>query len=76
LWDCVEADFQREYQIDLCANDFSWRRFLVLLGSLTRESMFYTILRYNREQKAKTIEGANNIAHDIAMSISRKRKKG
>jgi hypothetical protein len=36
----VEADFQREYGIDLMASldSMSWRRFVVLLGGLSLES--------------------------------------
>jgi len=58
----------------MSCNDFSWRRFLVLLGGLSAESAFFKVLDHQRKEKARTIEGAGNIAHDIAMSIGRKRK--
>lgn len=43
----IEADFQREYQIDLTKemNTLTWRRFLVLLGGLGMNSTLINVLR-------------------------------
>lgn len=37
MWDAIEADFMRDYRIDLVEQleNMSWRRFLVLLHNLT-----------------------------------------
>ena len=37
MWDAVEADFLRDYGIDLMEqlDHMSWRRFVVLFGNLT-----------------------------------------
>lgn len=42
----IEADFQREYNIDLARQFYSlsWRRFLVLLGGLGLNSTLVNVL--------------------------------
>ena len=37
IWDAIEADFSRDYRIDLMEqiDQMSWRRFLVLLNNLS-----------------------------------------
>jgi hypothetical protein len=72
LWNFVESDFQREYNIDLTTSTFSWRRFLALFSGLSKDSAFFSI--YNYRSQNKPIEGVDNIARDIALSISGNRK--
>jgi len=45
-WNLVEADFQREYGIDLveAAEVMSWRRFTALLGGLSANSVLLAAL--------------------------------
>jgi hypothetical protein len=54
LWPCIEADFQREYRLDLLTAlpILSWRRFLALLSGLTASSAFITALKVRREREA------------------------
>lgn len=71
-WNLVESDFQREYNIDLSKEDFSWRRFIALFSGLSKDSAFFLV--YNHGKKEKPIEGVENIARDIALSLSGSRK--
>lgn len=50
-WDCVEADFQREYGINLAEEmeNMTYRRMIVLLNNLSGESA--TAHRMKAEQK-------------------------
>jgi len=52
----IEADFQREYDLDILAeikSGMSWRRFLVLLGNLGPQSVLVNI----SQQKDEVFEG-------------------
>lgn len=51
MWNLVEADFLREYQIDLlqAVNNLSWRRFLALLSGLSPQSAFLNKLASQRQ---------------------------
>jgi len=44
-WAIVEADFQREYQINLIRDikTMNWRRFIVLLSCLSPNSLWHQI---------------------------------
>jgi hypothetical protein len=52
----IEADFEREYRIDLLTGvkTLTWRRFLVLLAGLSVNSMVATALQneYMEQQKS------------------------
>lgn len=52
-WGLIEADFMREYRIDLVKElpAMSWRRFMVLVSGLSVNSHFYLSF-----QGQKTIE--------------------
>lgn len=54
LWGAIEADFLREYRLDLLAAlpQLSWRRFLALLGGLSPDAAFLIALRARREAAA------------------------
>ena len=56
IWDAVEADFQRDYGMDLLRElDYmSWRRFQVLLRHL---SPFGAVARALEEERARGAEG-------------------
>jgi len=44
-WAIVEADFQREYQINLICDikTMNWRRFIVLLTGLSPDSLWHQL---------------------------------
>lgn len=71
-WPLVESDFQREYHIDLTDCVMSYRRFITLLSGLSGESVFFN--KVHQERKNKPIEGADNIAANMAAKMNRKRK--
>lgn len=41
MFACIEADFHREYNIDLLTSDMSWRKFQVLYYGLSPRSAVY-----------------------------------
>lgn len=54
-WALIEADFQREYGIDLSESlsRISWRRFTILLQGLSRESVFIIVSNSEANEKAE-----------------------
>ncbi|PKM78540.1 MAG: hypothetical protein CVU90_02035 [Firmicutes bacterium HGW-Firmicutes-15] len=60
----MEADFQREYQIDLelAIDNMSWRKFLILLKGLSADSILVHSLQH--EQK-KPIEDPAEISQAV-----------
>lgn len=69
LWNLVESDFQREYNLDLVTSDMSWRKFQVLLGGLTGDSVFYSVIRDEKKKKTELIEDPEMILRDIQLSL-------
>ena len=61
MWRYIEADFQREYGIDLVHSDMSWRKFRVLYSGLSQKSL--CCLNYDRIAKR---EGINNAAAEAS----------
>ena len=61
-WDLIEADFQREYQINLISEyeTMSWRRFLVLLRGLGPNSVLAISMMSNRQKKEAEIDEFDN----------------
>lgn len=60
LWPYIEADFQRDYRIDLTTTKMTWRKFLVLYRGLTpRGSVGSHYDRIAKELGIKTKESAN-----------------
>jgi hypothetical protein len=59
MWSVIEADFQREYRIDLMREigGMTWRRFNALLGGLSIDSRAITDL-VNAENAPLTGEAA------------------
>ena len=53
IWDAVEADFIRDYGIDLVEqlDSLSWRRFVVLLNNLSPYGAVATQIRARNETK-------------------------
>ena len=53
----VEADFQREYGIDLSKeiDNMSWRRFVVLLQNLSTNSIYVMHIRYETKEAEDTM---------------------
>lgn len=49
----LEADFQREYRIDLTRDlwNMSWRRFTTLMNNLSGESVYILTLQARKEGK-------------------------
>jgi len=64
----IEADFQREYQIDLNLSlaSLTWRRFVVLLGGLSGESRWQGALQ-NGKKKPREVSG--KAAESYALSL-------
>ena len=58
IWDAIEADFLRDYGIDLREQirSISWRRFLVLLNNLSPTGAVAVSIRAEAEKQEK--EGA------------------
>lgn len=50
-WALIEADFQREYRIDLCSqlHSLSWRKFLVLLNGLSVNSTLSFVVHKSKK---------------------------
>lgn len=63
-WRLIEADFRREYRIDLVfeISKMSWRYFLSLLSGLSAESRFMTKLQQKEEQEKDMIDDDEAIA--------------
>jgi hypothetical protein len=70
-WNCIEADFQREYSIDLSASMLSWRKFVALLGAMSGESVFNNIM--HTRQKNKPVDDPDAIMADIAAQFRGKK---
>lgn len=54
-WAILEADFAREYGIDLTKAALSWRRFLVLANGLSKDSV-YTLTYQGRTSGEMAID--------------------
>lgn len=69
-WALIEADFQREYGIDLVSEigGMSWRRFSVLLSGLSRDAVFIVSKQKDKDQP-KVIEGTDPEAADVVRSF-------
>ena len=54
MWDAVEADFQRDYRIDLTQqlDHLSWRRFLALLNNLNPYGAVATRIQIERDKRS------------------------
>lgn len=52
VWDAIEADFMRDYRIDLSVqlNTMSWRRFSVLLNNLNPDGAVSARIRVLKEK--------------------------
>lgn len=57
-WALIEADFQREYGINLVEelDVLSWRRFLVLLGGLGMNSTLINVISQAKRHSEEVIE--------------------
>lgn len=66
-WALIEADFAREYNIDLTCSEMTWRRFINLIGALSSESVFYGTIR--ETQKDQPLENPDDIMNDIARQL-------
>lgn len=69
----IEADFLREYGIDLLESEMSWRRFCVLYGALSRESAAFR--NYDRVARKYGVrnEAAERSAWDALIGLGRPR---
>lgn len=57
-WKLIEADFKREYGLDLVreVRTMSWRYFLSLLVGLSQKSRFMMILQEKQEKRKDVID--------------------
>jgi Bacteriophage Gp15 protein len=51
-WALLEADFRREYNIDLVRARLSWRAFLILANGLSKDSLWTLIYKGRKEGTA------------------------
>lgn len=60
----IEADFQREYHIDLSKSlsDMSWRRFTILLQGLSKNSVFVTIASQEQQNHGDILDDNQAVA--------------
>lgn len=71
----IEADFQREYNIDLTKDFLSWRRFITLVSSLSGESAFIYTLAEEKKKEKEVIADNHDIMADIHRQLAGRRKK-
>ena len=76
LFAFIEADFLREYGIDLLQSDMSWRRFCVLYGGLSRHSAAFR--NYDRIAKKAGIrkDAAERSAWDALIGLGKPSRSG
>ena len=73
LFAFIEADFLREYGIDLLVSDMSWRRFCALYGGLSpRSATFRTYDRVARKHGVRN-ETAERSAWDALTGLGKPR---
>lgn len=72
-WAFIEADFQREYGINLgeSISIMSWRRFTVLLQGLSRESIYIIVNSNDQEaqEQEEILDDVEAMALMNAMTI-------
>lgn len=63
-WRLIEADFRREYRIDLILEirTMSWRYFLALLSGLSADSRFMMKLQEKQEESKDLIDDGKAMA--------------
>jgi len=56
-WGSIEADFQREYNMDLVVwiHKLSWRKFIILLRGLSPNSIWFNLVK-QAQSSTKVIE--------------------
>ena len=62
----IEADFRREYHINLVDSSLSWRQFLALLSGLSADSVFF----YHMSKKPVLVESGNDVLADMQRILS------
>lgn len=70
-WGYIEADFQREYGIDLVADlsKMSWRKFLVLMRGLSKDAVFVIMNTDHTEDGTTIVDGDAPEASSIVRSF-------
>lgn len=71
VWDAIEADFLRDYGIDLVKQlkSMTWRRFLVLLNNLSPYGAVATRIHELKEKQESTPETDETAANAFFSSI-------
>lgn len=71
IWDAVEADFQRDYQIDLVErlDQMSWRKFLALVNNLSPYGSVASSIQAANEEKEKQGQDDEEAANAFFSSI-------
>ncbi len=72
IWDAVEADFQRDYHIDLVEqlDHMSWRRFMALVNNLSPYGAVATRIRAkNSEDRPNSPMNDEEMANAFFSSI-------
>ena len=65
-WSVIEADFQREYRINIAKElkDMSWRRFRALLSGLSSNSVWFAVIENEKKVITDPVEAeraVNNV---------------
>lgn len=70
IWDAIEADFMRDYGIDLTEQlySLSWRKFVVLMQNLSPEGAVAVRIR-SEQENAKPSEEDENSARDFFTAV-------
>lgn len=77
FWSCVEADFQREYQLNLVTemqSGLSYRRFMALLQGLSHRSVFIQSIIRTYPEIANPKQEVISDVHAIAAHIRQHRR--
>ncbi|WP_409264024.1 hypothetical protein [Lysinibacillus irui] len=66
-WALIEADFQREYGLNLeeSIDQISWRRFLILILGLSPNSALVNKIAHENKQNENVIENPEDITKQL-----------
>ena len=70
IWDAIEADFLRDYGIDLVEQigTLTWRRFLVLMNNLSPNGAVAVRIRAASDNETETTENEDEQAANLFFS--------
>ena len=72
-WSEIEASFQSEYNIDLSRENFSWRRFIVLLNNLSNECSLGRLIYIRNYKPINNLESERRRVQHEMLILKNKR---